>query len=220
MLKRIALAVGVGLGAYVVYRGFLSRNYTTANGEGDGLNAVAGDFMNVGLQAVGMFSEGEMRVSFAGLNHLKTVEALRLQVYDDATGRPLARGQKPQGFATIGYGHKLLPGEDYFIITEAQAMQILARDLIPAENAVNRLVKVPITQKQFDALVSFVFNAGAGAFARSTLLRELNSGNYLAAQQNFTRWIYSTINGVKTVVPGLANRRLAESRLFAEGSLA
>ena len=75
-----------------------------------------------------------------------------------------------------------------------------------ATNAINHNVKVPLSQNQFDALVSFVFNIGQSAFIESTLLRVLNEGDYKAVPQQLRRWIYD--NG--SVVQGLINRRQKE----------
>ena len=83
-------------------------------------------------------------------------------------------------------------------------------DMTYAAQAVDRLVKVPLTQNQFDALVSFVFNIGDGAFAASTLLRYLNKGRYQEAAVEFMRWIHA---GGKRL-DGLIRRRRAEQELF------
>src|SRR2546427_12829717 len=102
-------------------------------------------------------------MSLAGLDQLKRAESPRGRFnrtpYPDAAG-----------FPTIGYGHKLKDGEGYDAIDEAQATSLLAADVRDAEDAVNSLVSVDISQAQFDALVSFTFNVGAGALRRSTLL--------------------------------------------------
>jgi GH24 family phage-related lysozyme (muramidase) len=85
-------------------------------------------------------------------------------------------------------------------------------DLKVFESAVRRLVTVPLNQNQFDALVSFVFNVGEGAFKDSTLLRLLNSGNYKAASAQFGKWVYAG----KQVLPGLVARRESEYQLFVK----
>ena len=82
-----------------------------------------------------------------------------------------------------------------------------------AAKAVDERVKVPLAQHQFDALVSFVFNLGAGAFAESTLLRELNAGRYDAVPLQLDRWVKA---GGKTL-EGLVRRRKAEGVLFSQG---
>ena len=114
-----------------------------------------------------------MRFSAAGLAVLKQSEGFRRETYLDATGYP-----------TIGYGHRLVHPESYPEgITEAQALVILEWDVREAEQAVERLVKVPLTQGQLDALVDFTFNLGSGQLAASTLLQELNAGRYDAAAE-------------------------------------
>ena len=86
----------------------------------------------------------------------------------------------------------------------------LRQDVAESERAVNQHVHVPLTQHQFDALVSFVFNLGAGNFRTSTLLKKLNARDYDGAAQEFGRWVQA---GGKTL-PGLVRRREAESALF------
>ncbi len=91
-------------------------------------------------------------------------------------------------------------------ITQEQASALLLQDVASAVAAVNRLVTVPLTQNQFDALVDFTFNSGQGNLASSTLLRELNAGNTAGAAAQFLVWVYA--GGVK--LPGLVKRRQAE----------
>jgi lysozyme len=119
-----------------------------------------------------------MELSAAGLDLIKRSEGFRSCTYLDVTG-----------FPTIGYGHKLLHPESFPQgIDEAQASAILASDVCGAEQAVARLAKVPLTQGQFDALVDFVFNLGAGRLAQSTLLGVLNRGEYDEAARQILRW--------------------------------
>lgn len=135
-----------------------------------------------------------------GIALVKEFEGLKLKSYKDVVGK-----------WTIGYGHLILPGEVFTTpITEKQAEDILRKDLKVAEDAVNKLVKVPLTQNQFDALVSFTFNLGAGNLQSSTLLKMLNASNYAGAAQQFLRWNKA---GGKEVA-GLTRRRQAESKLF------
>lgn len=121
----------------------------------------------------------------------------------------------PGGKLTIGYGHVILPGEEYYgEIPRAEAETLLRQDVFLAEASVNRLVTVPLTQGQFDALVSFTFNLGAGALARSTLRRVLNEGDYPAAAAEFARWVWGGEAGQKAILPGLVRRRAAERAMF------
>jgi lysozyme len=119
-----------------------------------------------------------MQLSAAGLELLKQSERFRSHTYNDVNG-----------FPTIGYGHRLLDHESFPAgISEAQAAGMLAADVRCAEQAVARLVKVPLTEGQFDALVDFCFNLGAGRLASSTLLKALNKGRYADAAGQLLRW--------------------------------
>lgn len=141
-----------------------------------------------------------MNLSAAGLQLLKLSEGFRASVYNDIAG-----------FKTIGFGHRLKAGEDFPDgITMGQAEQILADDIAIAEAAVTRLVTVELTQGQFDALVDFVFNLGAGRLGQSTLLRLLNQGKYGDAAMQLILWDHA---GQKEV-ESLKRRREAELRLW------
>ena len=140
-----------------------------------------------------------MNTSDEGIKAIEQFEGLRLDAYQDSVG-----------VWTIGVGHtKGVHGG--LTITQEDAENLLREDLKDAENAVNFQVKVPLAQGQFDALVSFVFNLGAGALASSTLLRLLNSGDYDGAREQFKRW--DKAGGVE--LPGLLARRNAEAEMFA-----
>ena len=109
-----------------------------------------------------------MNLSGAALELIKRSEGFRGRTYLDVAGIP-----------TIGYGHRLLPNEVFAEgISEAQAAGMLGQDVREAEQAVGQLVKVPLAQGQFDALVDFCFNLGAGRLASSTLLKVLNGARY------------------------------------------
>lgn len=138
------------------------------------------------------------------------------RVYDDATGKPLPRGGKAAGTLTAGIGHT---GPDIAqwigkVIPDAVIDQWFREDVAEAADAVDRAVKVDLTPFQRDALISFVFNLGAGAFRGSTLLKVLNAGRYDDVPAQIMRW-----NKVgKKVERGLTNRRAAECGLWAKGS--
>jgi len=141
-----------------------------------------------------------MELSAAGLALLKQSEGYRSHVYRDVAGVP-----------TIGYGHRLQPGESFpGGITEAQAAAILAADIREAEQAVGRLVRVPLVQGQFDALVDFCFNLGQRRLAASTLLADLNLGRYQAAAEQLLLWDHA---GAQENA-ALRARREAEFRLW------
>ena len=121
----------------------------------------------------------------------------------------------PANIPTIGYGSTIYPdGTKVSMkdapITKDRAEEILKFVLATFERAVNRLVTVPITQNQFDALVSFTYNVGGVHLADSTLLKMLNNGDYAGASEQFGRWAKA---GGKTL-PGLVARRESEKELF------
>jgi GH24 family phage-related lysozyme (muramidase)/peptidoglycan hydrolase-like protein with peptidoglycan-binding domain len=130
----------------------------------------------------------------------------------------------PAGHATIGYGHLLHRGNvtaadraQWGTLSEPQARKLLDGDINEVAAQVKSLVKVPVTQGQFDALVSFGFNLGTGkgGLGDSTLLRKLNDGDYAGAQKEFGRWVKATdTNGNLITLPGLVTRRANEAALF------
>lgn len=128
----------------------------------------------------------------------------------------------PAGISTIGWGHCIVLPRDQKLasttnMTEAEADQLLSEDLVVYEKPVKDLVKVKLTQSQFDALVSFVYNAGAGSFASSTLLKKINAGDYAGAALQFRSWNKGRVNGVLTVLNGLTARRKTEENLWNTG---
>lgn len=139
-----------------------------------------------------------MEISQAGLELIKEFEGFRSNAYRDSVG-----------VATIGYGHTkgVRMGD---VITRAQGEAFLLGDTQHAQESVERLVTVPLTQNQYDALVSFTFNLGSGNLASSTLLKKLNDGDYQGAADEFPRWVHA--GGKK--LEGLVRRRNAERRLF------
>lgn len=148
------------------------------------------------------------RISQEGIELLTRFEGFRSLPYNDTANN-----------ATIGYGHLLHMGPVNDAdkarygkgLSEAEATELLRVDLAEAESAVKRLVTVPLTQNQFNALVSFTYNVGGGALEKSTLLRELNKGNYDAVPGEMSKWVNSS--GKET--SGLVNRRKEEGELFS-----
>ena len=119
----------------------------------------------------------------------------------------------PAGYPTIGYGHVVLAHEqDQFAtgITPAQATELLRKDVRIAERAVLRLISVPLTDGQFDALVSFTFNLGAGALQRSTLRLKVNRGEHDGVPAELMKWVWAA----GKTLPGLVRRRRLESILY------
>lgn len=133
-----------------------------------------------------------------GFQLIQKYEGLKLEAY-----------KCPAGVWTIGYGHtKGVKEGDR--ITKEDAKNLLREDLKIYEEAVNGLVKVPLNQAQFDALVSFCYNLGVASLSNSTLLRLLNEGKYMEASQEFLKW-----NKAKgKVLEGLTRRRKEECELF------
>ena len=151
---------------------------------------------------------GILNTSEAGVALIKKFEAFVPDWYSCAAG-----------VRTIGYGTTAaVPGAARIEgpITEAEADLWLRRSLARQyEPAVEQAVEVPLASHQFDALVSFVYNVGAAAFRRSTLLRKLNRRDYSGAAGEFDKWVYA---GGKTL-RGLVIRRSAERRLFERDTL-
>lgn len=136
------------------------------------------------------------------LKLLHGFEKLRLYTYDDGYGYP-----------TIGWGHRLLPGESYPNgITEEFADILLQRDLAHARASVSRLIPVYLTDNQYGAVVSFTYNAGNMALKRSTLRQKLLAHNYDAAPHEFMK--YNKAGRPLRVSKGLIRRRAAEVALF------
>lgn len=139
-----------------------------------------------------------MKTSANGRKKIQGREGCKLTAYRDGGGVP-----------TIGTGHTkgVRMGQT---ITQAQADAFFEEDITPVESCINKAVTVTLNQDQFDALASFVFNVGESAFKKSTLLKKLNAGNYRAAADQFTRWVYDN----DIFVQGLYNRRVDERDQF------
>lgn len=153
-----------------------------------------------------------MKTSSNGRKFIEGFEGLILQAYDDHNDHIVEAGQNVVGTITIGYGHtdaagppKVYVGQK---ISRDEADAFLASDLTSVENSVNHLVKVPINQNQYDALVSFEFNTGA--LGKSSVLTLLNGGDYAQAAEHLL--MYNHAGG--TVVAGLTRRREAEKAMF------
>jgi lysozyme len=140
-----------------------------------------------------------LKISDNGIKLIKNFEGCRLQAY-----------KCPAGVWTIGYGHTGQEVKENMKITQEQAEKYLKTDLIVHCNNVLKSVTVPLTQNQFDALVSFEYNVGYYALRGSTLLKLLNQKKYKGASEQFERWVYTD----KKVLPGLVKRRNAEKELF------
>ena len=147
------------------------------------------------------------QISPHGLAKLKQWEGLKTKAYKDAGG-----------VWTIGYGHTAMAGSPQpyqgQVITAAEAENILLKDLVQYEAAIENNVNVKLNDNQFAALVSFAFNVGIGAFKNSTLLKKLNQGDFNAVPTELMKW--TKAGGKK--LQGLVNRRRAEGYLWMEGA--
>ncbi|MDM1788429.1 muraminidase [Serratia marcescens] len=144
-----------------------------------------------------------MNISKNGIELIKQFEGLELKAYQDSVG-----------VWTIGYGwtqtvdgKKIAPG---MRIDQATADRLLKCGVVQYEQGVNQLVKVRITQGQFDALVSFAYNLGLRSLSTSTLLQKLNAGDKQGAADQFGRWV----NAGGKRLDGLVARRAAEREMF------
>ena len=141
-------------------------------------------------------------ITQSGLDLIRRFEGFSPIIYHDAAGLP-----------TIGYGHLLRPGEaDIFAggISQAAGEALLIKDVESAECAVLRLIRVPLSDGQFDALVSFAFNLGSGALQRSALRRKVNREEHHDVPAEFMRWVWAGGRRRK----GLIRRRRAEAARY------
>ena len=140
------------------------------------------------------------------INLVKQYEGFKAQAYIDTSGLPV-----------IGYGQSRINGKKVRMgqyITKAQADAALERELYHIQQIVLAHVKVDLNPHQLGALTSLVYNAGARIVTNSTLVRKLNSGDYVGASREFVRWNKANRRGRLVAFPGLTKRRLAETQLF------
>lgn len=201
ILRNLMFGLAFGAAGYSIYAALKAPVVDTADGQATDWTAATDGFLKVAYNFTGGLG---MQISLSGLNFIKQQEGFKSSVYTDSAG-----------LATIGYGHKLTAFENYTTISDADASLLLAQDVADAENGVNNLVNVALSQNQFDALVSFVYNVGVGAFKRSTMRKLINAGNYQGAIGQFGLWSKATINGQKITIAGIYSRRQREAQLFA-----
>lgn len=144
----------------------------------------------------------DLRTGSKGIELIKAFEGVKLRSY-----------LCPARIWTIGVGHTGPEVRTGMMITEQQAMNLLSSDMLKFEREIKRVVSAPLTQWQFDALVSFVYNVGGGNFRSSTLLKKLNQHLYEEVPAQMLRW--NKANGV--ALAGLTRRRTSEGRLFETG---
>lgn len=148
-----------------------------------------------------------MITSNSGIQFIKKEEGCILHVYKDQVG-----------LDTIGVGHLVQPGENWpKEITMEQAEAILKTDLSRFEVNISKVVKIPLLQHEFDALISLSFNIGTGNFNKSSVLRYLNVGDKAEAVRWFKAWTKARKNGKLITLLVLVNRRIREARLFTDG---
>ncbi len=117
----------------------------------------------------------------------------------------------PAGFLTIGYGHVILSGENFTEIDKEKGLSLLAKDVQKAEMGVLRLIRVPLEDHQFDALVSWTFNLGSGRLQSSTLRMKVNREEHEDVPDEIKKW--RKAGG--RVLAGLVKRRAVEARMYA-----
>ena len=145
-----------------------------------------------------------MKASKRGLDFIKQ---------EEEAGKPALKAYKDiAGIWTIGYGHAYVDKD--MVITAEEAEAIFEADVAKKSAWIDKLVTVPLTQGQYDALASFVFNLGEGALRSSRLLKNLNNGHYQHAADEFVKWCKYKKNGVLTLSPGLLGRRKREVKLW------
>lgn len=149
-----------------------------------------------------------MRTSDAGIKLIVKFEGLKLRPY-----------KCPAGLWTVGFGTligdgKTLPPEWNRTFTFDECVELLQKELRGKERGVLRLVRRPLAQNEFDALVSFVYNLGLGCFQRSTIRQKLNRGDKEGAMRTLLKYNKARVNGVLTELRGLTRRRQAEAKLF------
>ena len=137
-----------------------------------------------------------MNISDKGLAVLKLREGSRNKAYKDV-----------KGIWTIGVGHTGPEVQEGLVWTDQQILDVLKQDVKVAEQGVTDNVRVALSQNQFDALVSFIFNVGVKAFRRSTMLKYINIGEFGLAAQQFDRWV---------IPVEVTSRRMSEKAQFQE----
>lgn len=135
-------------------------------------------------------------------------ERCRLAPYRDQGGR-----------WTVGWGHLMQPTDPIEPITQDEADALFHFELLHTADGVGRLLGIPVSQQQFDALVAFSYNCGLGAFAASSLRQAINAVDLAAAAADFAPWnkVRDPDTGLLVVSQGLTRRRAAEREIFVNG---
>ena len=133
-------------------------------------------------------------ISDKGIQFIEDREGVRLVAYKDV-----------KGIWTIGVGHTGPEVHEGLVWTTEQVSQALQEDLKEVQDCIYKSVKYPISQNQYDALCSFIFNVGVGAFNNSTMLKKINAGDLAGAANEFDRW---------NIPPQIVGRRMKEKALL------
>ncbi len=219
MNKKVLIVAGLGLGGLYLWEKYkwdeVVSTFDGVDGsEGDGgfdiaayLNTKTAEvndwtFQNVGVRVLDM-----QTISIAGLGFIKGYEKFMANSYYATAS------EKARGIRTIGYGHVIRKGESFNEpMTQAEADALLLKDLNEFEGYVRAYVKVPLTQGQYDALVSLMFNVGPGNFRASSVYKSLKAGDYAAAADWFLEKGLISQKGI--VLRGLVDRRERERAMF------
>lgn len=142
-----------------------------------------------------------MRLSQKGVEFIKKYERLRLDVYDDG-----------YGYLTVGWGHRVGAKPVAMTISRIEAENLFSADVGAIENALGKLLTMPMPQNKYDAVVSLVFNIGVGNFSESSMLKMINTNLLNKAAGEFGRWIFA---GGKPSA-GLIKRRAEEALMYIQ----
>ena len=157
----------------------------------------------------------QLQISQSGVDLIKQFEGSKNNVYKDIAG-----------LDTIGVGHLITTKEkadgtfSSGVISDSEVDALLLQDLSSTQKAIRGCVKQPLTQEQYDSLVSLAFNIGSSGFCNSTLVKKINEADYKAVPNQMLRWNKARVGGVLQPSKGLTNRRIAEANLFAKAPIA
>lgn len=144
-----------------------------------------------------------LKASLLAIALIKASEGFSSTPYDDGVGKQ-----------TIGWGHMIRPGEHFDTISLEEGEDLLMKDVAEVEDHVRSMVKVPLTQSQFDALVVFTFNFDPAKVAASHTMTLLNRGDYDAVPSRLKLWNKGRVKGKLVEMPGLTIRRAREAQLW------
>lgn len=204
-VKNAGLALSLAQGALIA----IGAAHTGASGAAAALTPASA---TLSPDAAGSGGNGQMNA--AGFALLREWEGCVLYAYDDANDRKVEPGDPIHGTLTIGYGHV---GRDVFpglVWTQAQAEQMLQTEVSHVADAMRPLIKTPLSDNEFSALVCFAYNIGTSGFAGSSALKCANAGDLAAVPDRIGLWIKTTVDGQTIVSQGLKDRRAAEIALW------